>query len=224
MKKVITLLCLVISYTTFSQTTENKKEKEKEKVAVLFYVGIGVQLQNSFSINDKLNAANLPELNEFTPEFSFGWNLFAEKFSGDVEFGFASSKNDNAVAKNRFMGFNTRIRGHYNFVNKEKYAFTGGLTFAASSNELDVFGKNTTVDLNNLGALDGNLIGLKNQMFFVGPSVSLYLFKNKSSKIKLNLGYEFAFTNGKWKSDFATINNTVKEIGNNRVMFGISLL
>jgi hypothetical protein len=220
MKKLITALFLALSFASFSQTTDENKTKVESD----FFIGISVQSQSSFAINDKFSAAGLPELKTLAPEFTLGWNVFAEKYSGDIEFGFAYSKNDNAVAENRFMGFNTRLRAHYNFVNKEKVAFTGGLTFAVSSNELDVYNKNKTVDLNNLGTLDGNLIRLKNQMFYIGPSASVYLFKNKSSKIRLNLGYEFAFTNGKWKSDFAAVNNTVKENGNNRFVFGISLL
>jgi hypothetical protein len=58
-------------------------------------------------------------------------------------------------------------------------------------------------------------------MLFAGPSVGV-LFKNKNKVIgRLNIGYEFALTNGKWKSDFGSVQNTVREQGVNRFMVGI---
>jgi hypothetical protein len=110
-------------------------------------------------------------------------------------------------------------------INKEKVAFTTGLNLSNTTGELVVFTKNNLIDLNDLTPANnvGNL-SLRNNLFFVGPSASLYLFNNKSTKLRLNVGYEFAFTNGKWKSDYADVDNTVKEQGNNRFVFGITLL
>ena len=104
-------------------------------------------------------------------------------------------------------------------------AFTGGLNISSTASQVDVYNKNNVVDLNDLEVLNNSShVSLKNQVFFVGPSVSLYLFKGQKTKIRVNLGYEFAFTNGKWKSDFATVENTVNEKGNNKFVFGILLL
>jgi len=167
----------------------------------------------------------LPELNETMPELQVGMNVFGEKFSGDAEFGFLFSKNDKGNSENQNIGFTSRLRVHYNFINNEKVAFTGGLNISATASEVDIYNKNNVIDLNDLEPLNNTgHVSLRNQVFSAGPSVSLYLFKNSSTKIRANLGYEFAFTNGKWKSDFASVENTVKENGNNRFVFGISFL
>jgi hypothetical protein len=221
MKKAIALLFLVSSSFLVAQSSD---DSTSSKVKAEFYIGVGATIQNQFNLNSRLKNSALPELNETTSEFIVGLNFFAEKFSGDAEFGFGTTQNDNANDANRNISFTSRLRGHYNIVNKEKYAFTGGLNIAATSNQVDIYSKNNAVDLNNINTLNYNQITLRNQMFFVGPSVSMYLLKHKSSQIRLNLGYELAFTNGKWKSDFGFVNNTVKETGNNRLVFGITLL
>lgn len=221
MKKVLVLLFLTSTSFLVAQSSD---DDSSDKVKSELYIGFGATVQSKYSLNSRLKNAALPELNETMPEFIVGWNVFAEKYSGDVEFGFGTTQNDNANDKNRNVSFSTRLRVHYNIVNKEKVAFTGGLNVAATGNQVDIYSKNNAVDLNNINTLNYNQISLRNQTFFVGPSVSLYFLKNKSSQIRLNLGYELAFTNGKWKSDFGFVNNTVKEIGNNRLVFGISLL
>jgi hypothetical protein len=221
MKKVIVLLFLISSSIINAQSSEKPSEK---KINTDFYIGLGASVQSEFALNDRLRNSGLAELNETIPELLIGLNVFGTKFSGDAEFGFFFSKNGKDNSENQNMGFTSRLRVHYNLVNKDKIAFTSGLNFATTGSEVDIYTKNNFVDLNNLGTLNNNHVSLKNQMFYVGPSVSLYLLKHKSSQIRVNLGYEFAFTNGKWKSDFASVNNTVKEIGNNRFLFGITLL
>lgn len=221
MKKIIFVLLLTYSFQSFAQSDK----ESNEKVNIDFYFGIGAQVQSKYDLNDKLKAANLPELKETMPELQFGMNIFGNKLSGDAEFGFLFSKNDKGDSENQNIGFTSRLRVHYNFINNEKVAFTGGLNISSTASQVDIYNKNNVIDLNDLELLNNNgHVSLRNQVFFVGPSVSLYLFKNKSTKIRANLGYEFAFTNGKWKSDFASVENTVKEKGNNRFVFGISIL
>jgi len=222
MKKLVVTLFLLTSYAMFAQSSE---EETKKKVTTDYYFGIGAQVQNKYDLNDKLKLANLPELKEFIPELQLGVNIFGEKFSGDVEFGFLFSKEDKGDNKIQDLAFSARLKVHYNFINKEKVAFTGGLNIASTGSQVDLYSKGNSIDLNNLEP-DSNSghVSLRNNVFYVGPSAALYLFKDKSTRVRLNLGYEFALTNGKWKSDFASVNNTVKEIGNNRFIFGISLL
>jgi len=51
-----------------------------------------------------------------------------------------------------------------------------------------------------------------------------YFFKNKSTPIRLNVGYEFAFSKGNWKSDYGSVLNSVNEKGNNRLVFGLTIM
>jgi hypothetical protein len=222
MKKLLLLLTLSVSFAGMAQTeTETTTEKE-DKVHSEFYIGLGGTVQSKYNLNDKLVSAGLPELNLTVFEFVGGWNVFEEKYSGDFELGLFGSQNDAGNKRSRIMGLNSRIRAHYNIVNKEKVAFTGGLNFAFTTNQVDVFSRDATIDLNNLGT--ENALIIRNEMFYVGPSVALYVFRDKKFPLRLNLGYEVALTRGRWKSDFSGVNNTVGENGNNRFIFGITLL
>jgi hypothetical protein len=223
MRNLKVLIALFFVSLSFAQEKEGTTTTEKPKF--YFTYGLNAQVQDELSIDKKLKAAGLPEVNSFTPEFFIGMTLFGKKYSGDIDFGFLNSKNEAGNNENRYIGFTTRLRVHYNLINKEKVAFTTGLNLSNTTGELVIFTKNNLIDLNDLTPANnvGNL-SLRNNLFFVGPSASLYLFNNKSTKLRLNVGYEFAFTNGKWKSDYADVNNTVKEQGNNRLVFGITLL
>ena len=123
------------------------------------------------------------------------------------------------------MGFTSRLRFHYNIVNKEKFAFTGGLNLAYGGNQVTFNSKNRTIDLNDLQPNNNSgEYTLRNNMLFAGPSVAFYYNIGKKMRLRLNVGYEFALTNGRWKSDYANIANTVNENGNNRFLFNLSLL
>lgn len=221
MKKIILLLFLAITTVSFSQSDN----EENQNFDFDFYFGMGAQITNNYTLNDKLKLANLPELKETMPELQVGMNIFGNKFSGDAEFGFLFSKNDKGSSENQNLGFTSRLKVHYNFIKKETIAFTGGLNIAATASQVDIYNKNNVIDFNDLEPLNNNgHVSLRNQVFYVGPSVSFYFLNNKSTKIRANLGYEFAFTNGKWKSDFGNVQNTVKENGNNRFVFGVSFL
>ena len=223
MKKIILLVALSSVFLSYSQEDENKQEK-KHQVTGEVYFGFGLQLHDAFTLNKKLQASNVAELNSTRPEFQVGINIFGKKYSGDMEFGFSQQEADNATTKNKDMSFTGRLRVHYNLVNQEKFAFTSGLSLAATSTEVDLYARNNSIDFNNLNPNGtGGLITLRNQMFYIGPSASVYLFRDKGYKLRINVGYEFAFTNGKWKSDYASINNTVKENGNNRLYIGLVL-
>lgn len=223
MRKLNVLIALFFVSWSFAQEKEASTSTEKTKF--YFTYGVNAQVHDRLNIDDKLQSAGLPTVRSFTPEFFIGMTFFDKKFSGDVDFGFLSSKNDNASNENKYTGFTTRLRVHYNVINKEKIAFTTGLNFSNTISDLNIYSSNNTIDLNDLTPVNniGN-VSLRNSMFYVGPSASVYLFKNKSTKLRLNAGYEFAFTNGKWKSDYANVINTVKEQGNNRFVFGITLL
>jgi hypothetical protein len=220
MKKVFVTAVLLVSTFGFSQEVELKDEKVK----TVFYIGLGLENQK-FNLNDKLKTSNVATLSENAMNFQIGMNFFGKKYSGDVEFDTSLSTNDNNNSENLFMGFSTRLRFHYNIVNKEKIAFTGGLNLSFASNQATFYSKNRTIDLNNL-QLNNNFgeYTLRNNMFFAGPSIAFYFNQHKKSRFRINLGYEFALTNGYWRSDYANIANSVKENGNNRLIFGISLL
>jgi hypothetical protein len=224
MRKFLLLLALSLSLPGFAQdTTETSTDEKKSDVKFDLYIGIGGIVQGDYNLNEKLSNASLPEIGLTVPEFTVGWNAMAEQYAVGFEFGFFGAENKSANERSRIMGFNSRVIAHYNLINKEKIAFTGGLNIGYTSNQVDVYSKNTVVDLNNLGD-QANALILRNGMFFAGPSVGVYLFKNKKYATRVNLAYELALTRGRWKSDYSAVNNAVGESGNNRFVFGITLL
>ena len=223
MKKLLALLAMSATLSVMAQTENDSTSSKREKGHADWYIGVGGITQSKYNLNDKLASASLPELNLTVFEFAVGMNVFEDKYSGDIEFGFFGNQNDEGNERSRLVGINSRLRAHYNIVNTEKVAFTGGLNFTYTTNQVDIFSRNATIDMNNLGASKNDL-SIRNAMFYVGPSVALYLFKNKKYETRVNLGYELALTRGRYKSDFSSINNAIGESGNNRFVFGITLL
>lgn len=223
MKKLIVFV-LLISFSNRSLSQNEKETTQKDScrtVEMIGYLGFNLNLNDNFKLNNTLKQQGLVEINTVIPELVFGFAGFGKKYSGDFEFGFLFSnekKNNNEV---RQMGFNIRGRFHYNIVNKEKFAFTSGVSIAHSSNNIDIFSRNNTIDLNDLNPENNSgHISLKNQMLYAGPSLSVYLFR-KSFPLRLNVAYEFALTRGRYRSDYARVQNTFGENGINRFVIGI---
>jgi hypothetical protein len=224
MKRVLYSLALLFAVCGFSQEKQIDTTKTK-KLKVEAYIGVNANINDKINLNKKLSNANLPVLDSFIPELTFGLNLFAQKYSGDMEFGFLFAKPEQNNNEMKYRGFNTRVRFHYNVVNQEKFAFTTGLSIAYIGNQFDIYSKNNTIDLNDLEPNNNSgHVNFTNQMLYLGPSVSMYLFKKAMFPVKVNAGYEFALTRGRYDSEFGSVLNNVGESGNNRFVFGITFL
>lgn len=225
MKNTFIALFLLSLGTLLAQEESKPKDStHTNKFEVNMTVGLNVLVNDSFNLNKKLSSQNITQLNETIPSLVLGLDIFGDKFSGDIEFGFLFSnpKKNNIEILHR--GFDIRTKVHYNLINKEKIAFTSGLSFAFTTNEIDIFSKSNTIDLNDLNPNNNSgHISLNNQMFYAGPSVSLYFFR-KSFPIKMNAGYEFALTRGRYKSEFGSVINNIRENGNNRFVIGFVIL
>jgi hypothetical protein len=221
MKNSYLFVIMLLTMVGYSQEKVIDTIKKKENKAAT-YCGLNVSFNDDFNLNNKLRNSNLPELKTSIPEFVFGINFFGKKYSGDLEFAFSYDKSDKGANETRQMGFNTRVRVHYNLINREKFAFTTGLSMAYVGTEYDIFNKNNTIDLNNLEPNNSSgHINFTNGMLYFGPSTSFYLFRKSNWSVRLNVGYEFALTRGRYQSEFGSILNNVGESGKNRFVFGI---
>lgn len=223
MKKLVFALC-IFSLSAFAQETEEKDSLNCQNPKVEFAWGVNFLQNDDFAINEKLHNAGIACLNNNLTEIVMGFDVMGKKTSGALDFGFAYGKNDNAVSQAKQYTFTLRARYHYNFLNTEKAAITAGGGLAYATSQVDIFAKGNNYDLDNLNLSSGNHFDITNNMLYAGPSVAVYLFRDKWYSLRLNAGYEFALTNGKYKSEYAAISNPVKESGNNRFVFGISLL
>lgn len=188
------------------------------------YLGLGVQFNDGQKLNSNLSANGMPLIQEALPEFMIGLNFLGETYLVDVELASSWMDRRNNLARNQLMQFTSRARGHYNFINDKRWILSGGLNLAFSRNDLNLFSRNNEIDLSDLNPeTQSNHISLRNHMLFAGPSFGIQLKRKEKLIARLNVGYEFALTNGKWKSDFATVRNTVKEQGVNRFMVGVTI-
>jgi hypothetical protein len=186
------------------------------------YLGLGGVFYNDFEINSKIKASGMPEIKESMPELLVGLTTSSEKYWFDAELSFSYSNTDNNTTENQLASGSFRLRGHYNFAKLKKFYFSGGLNIAYSYNELNLFSKSNDINLDDLNPENNSgHVSLKNDIFYAGPSLAVNFRSKEKVSIRLNVGYEFAFTNGKWKSDYANVSNTVKENGQNRFMVGL---
>lgn len=228
MKKFAALFLFSISLASFGQMKEKMKcSKDStcfKDVKVNTTIGIGAQVMD-FKINNLLDSQGLASIETVLPELNLGINYFGKKISVDTELGLLYANPERNGNETKYISYVARLKAHYNVVNKTKFAFTAGLNLAFSGNKLDVYSQNNIIDLNNLNPnFNVGHVSLKNNMFYAGPSIAAYLFKSSKFPIRLNAGYEFGLSSGKWDSDFGSVINTVSERGNDRFVFGITLL
>lgn len=220
------IACILVVFqigTAQEKNEEKTEEKNKNEIdASIYFIAVNAHFQDNINLNNNLQASDVVLLDKNTADFVVGFNFFGKKYSSDFEFGFGETKNENANSKNKNMHFTGRIRFHYNVINKSNFAFTSGLSLSGTSSLVDLYSKSNTIDFNNLNPnTNGGLLSIRNQMFYAGPSLSIYLFKDKFYKVRLNCAYELAFTNGKWKSDYGNTANSINERNNNRFVVGL---
>lgn len=221
MKKIIFFTSLILSYNCLAQ----KQEVQEEKVKARMYIGLGVQIQSDLNINSKLGSSGLPKINQALPEFSVGANMVGKKYSGDIELGTAISNTEANSVRNEYLGVTGRLRFHYNLKAKENMLFTVGGNIAYSGNSLNIFSTNNIIDMNNLvNNTNVNHLNLRNNMFYIGPSVSIYTLRKASFPLRLNIAYEIALTRGRWRSDYTAVSNTVGEFAKNRIVISFNIL
>lgn len=202
-----------ITEVTVTQTTvENKNPFE-------FYVGFGIAVLGDYNLNEKLKMAEMPEIGSSAPEFTFGFNFSdpGEKFYMDIE-GVAAymDKKDNANRLKTISG-GAKMRLQYKFSGNNKWFISGGADINYLVTQVNLYSRGNTIDLNDLNpAAHTGHISMYNNQFSMGPSVAVGLFQDMVFPLRLNIGYDIGISNGKWKSEYADINNTIKENGLSR--------
>jgi hypothetical protein len=194
------------------------------KVKGGLYASFGAAFLGDYKISDKLRMAGAPVMAETIPEFAIGINVSGQQFSVDLEAtaGYSDEKNNDTRVRTAVAGF--KLRGHYVPYRTQSFFFSGGADLSFIGTQADIFSRSNEIDLNNLDPdTHTGHISLRNGLLYAGPSVAVGLFQNKSFPIRLNLGYEWGLTNGKWESDFADVRNTVKESGHGRAYARITI-
>lgn len=229
MKKVFILaLGLCFSQNIFAQetTTVTVVEKENTNDAKMdLYFAVGVNILSDYKINKNLKAAGMPEIGSATPEFTFGLNFGGQKWLTDVEASASYWKKDNNPLRSTAISSTVKFRGHYVPYRTEKFFISAGVDLSYMMNDFNFYNRNAEIDLNDLDpTTQTGHIQLKNNMLYVGPSVSIGFLQNKSTKLRLNFGYDIAAISGKWKSDYTDVNNSFRENGHDKFYIKLTIL
>lgn len=225
MKKII-ILAMVLGFanTNFAQETVIEDNAAK-KVKADFYLTAGALINGDFKINDRLKSAGMPEVESAIPEFGIGLSLSGEKWSGDIEVFAGYWKKDRNPLRSEALSSGIRLRGHYVPFRTEKFFFSAGADLSYNTNRFNFYDRSKHIDLNDLNPSNqlGN-IQLNNNMFYVGPSLAFGFLQNKSTKLRLNLGYDIVAISSKWKSDYTAVDNSFRENGHDRFYVKLTIL
>jgi hypothetical protein len=221
MKKtiIIALALLGMQLSATAQDTptppSNVQITTKRDKEVSLYVGFGVNVLGDFKMNDRLKASGMPQIASAAPEITVGLNVLPSdsRFLSDVEFSTAYMDDRTPTDRIKTTVLSSRLRVQYRLVNTQSLYFAGGLDLGYSQTLINLYSRSNVIDLNDLDTSRPGVITMNSGQLTVGPSVALGLFQNKNFPIRINAGYNIGVTNGKWKSEFAQVNNTVKEMG-----------
>ncbi len=188
-----------------------------EKVKFDVYFGAGALFNSDYKLNQKLVDANMPEIKNVVPELSVGLNAEWLNWSADLELTTSYFKKDNNPLRSEALSTGLKLRGHYAAYKTQKFLFSAGVDLTYHVNYINLYNRDAHIDLNNLNPTTQiGSIRLTNEMFYVGPSVAVGLFQHRTTKLRLNAGYEIAAISSRWKSDYTVVNNTFRENGHDR--------
>jgi len=201
-------LLALISFTIYSGYAQDSN-------SISWHYSVGAVINPDYNINNKLMSVGAHRIADAMPFVSLGWSgKPSDNLSLGVDFGVATSlygkKND---------GYNLvqapiSVKVLYSLIAKEKFEISAGINGSYVFNDLSIYANNSVIDVNNLDpALNTGYIRLNNQSVFAGPSAAFTFLRHKKHPLTLVMGYDFALTNNRWKSDYATLTNSVKENG-----------
>lgn len=218
MKKILLAAICIAGIHSLSFAQEGTSSEDFQKpVKRNLYVALGAAVNGDYAINEKLAAVGMPQLGETMPEFTVGYTAMGEKFLVDFEVNANVQLRKRGDGRASTLSSSVKLRGHYVPVKTNSFFLSAGADVSYLTNTIDLYNRYNTIDLNNLDPLNNSgHINLYNNLLYAGPSVSLGLFQNTDFPVRLNAGYEWALTNGYWKSEFADVYNSVKESGHDR--------
>lgn len=189
---------------------------QDDRDVVRWHYSLGAIVNPDFNINKNLLASGVHRIADVSPLVSFGWSVVTNNIGIDVDFGVATTLYGKKNEGYNLVQVPINLTAHYIFLDKEKVALSAGLTGSYTFYDLNLYTEpdGTNIDMNDLNpAGNTGYIRMNNQSVYVGPSLAFTFLKHKRNPLKLVAGYDLAVTNSKWKSDYATLANPVKENG-----------
>lgn len=213
--KKITLLLLFISTITFAQEAPKQEDTAGDDVKLEVYIGGGAIFNPDYNINSYLTAAGVKRISDVSPAFNFGWKTsFKNGFSFDIGAAALSSKNKRKDGSQLVQATAT-FKMQYDLIKRQEYAFSAGINFSYVGSDLSVYDAGTIIDAHDITpSHNSGYLRLRNSSYFLGPVVAFRLKDGVKTFLTLTAGYDFAVSNTRWKSDYASVANPVRENGN----------
>lgn len=188
---------------------------QDDKDRIKWHYSLGAMVNPDFNINEKLRSVGVHRIEDVSPMVTFGWSAAASnKIDIGIDFGVATTPYGRKNKGYNLVQVPVSLIVHYNFLNREKVALSAGLNGSYTFYDLSIYADDTVIDMNNLEPSENTgYIRMHNQAVHVGPSVAFTFLKHKITPLTLTIGYDFAVTNIKWDSDYASLTNPVKENG-----------
>ena len=194
-------------------------EKDSVRVSNGLYISSGFISQSRWDINQKLITANFPAISNSRSEFTIGYRFIGKKFSSNLETATSYFEAVNSGNETLLRSNTTRLNVSYPIINNPNFTFAVGLNASYAVTRLNLGRENAVIDLNNITATnDMGRLSLRSNVILAGPSTSLLVAKDKWYETEVRIAYEFALTNGRWYSDFVSVQNSITEKGNGRFL------
>lgn len=200
-----------------SQIITPKAENDKSNFSFGYYLGVGLQYTEAMDINPFLSESNVPTVRRFPFELSFGMTGDFGKNRIDLDFGFYNQERERNEFGHKVNSAQLTLRYLRNVIqteNKNRVFIGAGLSYRTA--ELEFYDQNKTIDLDDAGSF-GDLAKLTNSQFYISPSIGYSIYSSKDSEdyLRIQLSYDVNVTNNSWDSDYARVNNSISEAGNN---------
>jgi len=218
MKKILTTaLCLIGLTSSITAQEASDSEESVPPAEIGFYISAGAVFNGDYHINDRLAVAGLPDVAPIMPEVTIGYTISRQKYLLDAEVnaGYLNSNSVETSKKLTTTSVAVKLRAQHIPFTSENFSISLGADVSYLSSFINLYHTNN-IDLNSVNLNYGGHITLNNEWFYAGPSLALGLFRTYDIPINLNMGYELALTNGYWTSNFADVQNSVKESGHSR--------
>lgn len=196
------------------ETVTTEVANDTITVSQSWYVGFGATGFSKFKINDNLKAAGMPQLGDVAFQVSIGRESIGEKFLTNLEWNTAYMDEKTSTDRVRTVNTGIKLRFHYIPWKNKKFFLSAGGDFAYVFNNFNLYTRGNEIDLDDLnpGTHTGH-ISLYNNQLTLGPSVMFGAFNNTNFPVRIVAGYDWAVYSSKWKSEYASVDNSFRESG-----------
>jgi hypothetical protein len=216
MKRILVAALCVLAF-GFTANAQDSLKVNPNKDKVRLYLGGGVAVTD-YNFNKKLANSDLPTISKGVFELTVGFNVLNKHTVSDFEFcGDYFSNKTTAGEKVKTLGAGFTWRPHYIVYKKGGSFFSAGFDTTLMITSVDIYTRDNTIDLNDLNPeTHTGHISLYNSSFYIGPSMSFGILSDKDDSFRITTGYGWNVARASWKSDYANVDNTVKENGQGR--------